>query len=89
MSEQWQPIDRPIPEDANFVVFLDSKRRMACFAPNTELLCWRKSLWHALRLHFGLIRPEPTHYLVLPTIPSPDEERVSATPSAQQTDQPA
>jgi hypothetical protein len=68
MSE-WQTIDQPIPDDAKFVVFLDSKRRMACFAPNLELLSWRKSFWQSLKLHLGLIRPEPTHYFVLPVIP--------------------
>jgi hypothetical protein len=69
MSGEWVSIDHPIPEDAKFVVFLDSKQRMACFAPNLELLNWRKSFWHSLRLHFGFIKPEATHYYVLPIIP--------------------
>jgi hypothetical protein len=69
MAEQWITIDQPIPDGAKFVVFLDAKRRMACFAPKKELLVWRKSLWHSLKMHFGLIRPEPTHFLVLPAIP--------------------
>jgi hypothetical protein len=70
MSE-WQTIEAEIPSGTKFVVFLDAEKRMACFAPRKELLVWRKSLWHSLKLHFGFIRPKATHFFVLPNIPEP------------------